>query len=52
MTKKTSTPCRKGTPATIVDEEVPDSFGALRGSVTYVDEDIVSPDHDSCDLRP
>jgi prevent-host-death family protein len=32
-----------------VDDEVQDSFGALAGSVTYLDEDIVSPDHDSWD---
>lgn len=31
-----------------VDDEVPDSFGALRGSVIYHD-DIVAPDHDTWD---
>lgn len=31
-----------------VDDEAPDSWGALRGSVTYHD-DIVAPDHDSWD---
>jgi len=31
-----------------VEEEVPDSFGALRGSVVYHD-DIVAPDHEPWD---
>jgi prevent-host-death family protein len=29
-----------------VDQEVPDSFGALAGTVEYLEEDLVSPDHD------
>ena len=29
------------------DAESPDSFGALAGSVVYLDEDIVSPDHEA-----
>jgi hypothetical protein len=32
-----------------VDDEVPDSFGALRGTVTHHDEEIVPPDHDAWD---
>ena len=32
--------------------EVPDSFGALHGTVTYTDEDIVSPDHDAWGEEP
>ena len=30
-----------------VDEDVPDSFGAMAGSVIYLDEDVVSPDHEA-----
>lgn len=29
------------------DGEVPDSFGALRGTVRYLDADIVSADHEA-----
>lgn len=28
-----------------VDEDAPDSFGAMAGSVIYLDKDLVSPDH-------
>ena len=31
-----------------IDQEVPDSFGAMKGSVVYHD-DIVAPDHESWD---
>lgn len=34
-----------------VDEEIPDSFGALRGTVIY-HEDIVAPDHEAWDDEP
>lgn len=30
-----------------VDDEAPDSFGALEGTVVYEDPDIVSPDHEA-----
>ena len=30
-----------------VDGDVPDSFGAMAGSVIYLEEDVVSPDHEA-----
>lgn len=31
------------------EADVPDSFGALRGTITYHDGDLVSPDHEAWD---
>ena len=31
------------------DDEMPDSFGALSGTVTYGSDDLVSPDHGAWD---
>ena len=32
-----------------VEETAPDSYGALAGTVTYLDPDLVSPDHEAWD---
>ena len=35
-----------------VEETVPDSYGVLAGTVTYLDPDLVSPDHEAWDDSP
>ncbi len=32
-----------------VQDEAPDSWGALAGTVSYLDPDLVSPDHEAWD---
>jgi prevent-host-death family protein len=35
-----------------VEETAPDSYGVLAGTVTYLDPDLVSPDHEVWDDSP